>query len=167
MAIAEEAAGAERDAIHREGDPRKEQLHSAGELRAIISLDEQVHMVVLNRIVQDTHAACDGYPDLPNQGAKHAFGPQARRQPRPLDGDMNGVLLVMCGPRDVRNEPEPVRAGPSSELSLGVTLARRSLEGQDLLERSSLHSHISIALFMALSSWVGHLAGVVNDRKHR
>ncbi len=103
MAVPEEASAPACDPVHRERDAREEQLHPACELFPVLGLDQQVDVIVLDREMNDADAAGNRSCHLPADRAEDALRPEARRQARALDRDVNRVSCVVDGAPDVRN----------------------------------------------------------------
>ena len=74
--VAEQLAGALLDAVHLERHTGEEVLHVSRESRPICSLHDQVHMIGLDREVNDAHAARDRMSDLRNERAEDTLRPQ-------------------------------------------------------------------------------------------
>jgi hypothetical protein len=56
VALGEHSAGAPERAVHGEREARAERLHRAPERGAIARLDDQVHVVALDRVVDEPEA---------------------------------------------------------------------------------------------------------------
>lgn len=137
VAVAEQPTGAHRDAIHPERDLREEALHSAGELHAVVRLDEQMDVIMLDRVLEDADAASDGRGDLVGDCSVHALGSEAWRELHALDADVNGMPRIVRWSRHVGHESDALgpRLSPEPLPALRPTPFRT--ERQNLLSPPS------------------------------
>ena len=115
MAVTEEAAGPPRDPVHSKGDPREEQLHPACELAGVVGFDDEVQVIVLDRVVEHADAARRRERELVDDRREDALRTEARTALHALHRDVHGMPRVVRRSRDVRHEADTLRPRPATE----------------------------------------------------
>lgn len=140
MPIAKESTASHGDAVHGERDPRKEELHVSGESPSVIRLDDEMQVIVLDGVVQHTDAASRRQRELVHDGCVDPLGAEARCCSNAFDRDVNRMRSVVRRPRNVRNEPDSLRARLAPEPRTSLPLAPLRAEQQDLLSPPLRHT---------------------------
>src|SRR5688572_6917051 len=102
MTIREELAVPTLDAVHLGGDAREQELQRSRSARLVLGLDDQVKVIVLDRVVHDPDAAAYCIRDLGLDRRDEALSSEAGARSGTLHRDVHRVVLVVRGPRDMR-----------------------------------------------------------------
>jgi hypothetical protein len=133
IAVAHHLPLATEHAVHGEGQPDGEPVHAAAGPARIVSLDDEVTVVLLDREMDHPKAIRrrpgDGTPERPEHAGR-AKRRQARRGP---NGDLHRIARVDLGPRDMRHR----RAAPrfATRAFAGPTPSSRCRKRQSHLRR--------------------------------
>ena len=116
-------------------------MHALPEANPIRRLDDKMHVVLLNRKVEDAMATPHGVRDLALHDSKNDLRTQAGRPRHRMERDVNRMVLVVRGTRDVRHEADAIRVRrPTRAWSSAAVFA----EWQLLLARTTAR-HLELA----------------------
>ncbi|MFO0742764.1 MAG: hypothetical protein U0270_43220 [Labilithrix sp.] len=94
-----------REGVHGERDAREERAHLVREVGAAAAFDDEMQVIVLHGIVQDTQAVALGALDDPANRRADTLHAEARAERHPPHRDVHGMTRLVRLARDVREKP--------------------------------------------------------------